>query len=92
MVSPVTIKNFTYKGTTIRDLGGKNQKSNLVVFITKTEKRTNTHGSRAKNSAETNMQLFPTSFLKTLIRLKPDILIFYSASRLLSCIETIWKA
>ena len=38
MVSPVTIKIFSYKGTTIRDLGGKNQKSNLVVFIIQTEK------------------------------------------------------
>ena len=52
---PVTIKIISYKGTIIRDFGGKNQKSNLVVFINKTKKRTNTHGSRAKNSAETNM-------------------------------------
>ena len=35
MVSTVTIKIISYKGTTIRDLGGKNQKSNLVVLITK---------------------------------------------------------
>ena len=69
MVSTVTIKIISYKGTTttIRDLGGKNQKSNLVVFITKTKKcKKKTHGSGAIESAETTKHnYFRLRFLKT---------------------------
>ena len=66
MVSTVTIKIISYKGTTIRDLGGKNQKSNLVVFITKTKKCKKTHGSGAIESAETTKHnYFRLRFLKT---------------------------
>ena len=66
MVSTVIIKIISYEGTTIRDLGGKNQKSNLVVFITKTKKRKKAHDSGAIESAETTKHnYFRLRFLKT---------------------------